>query len=185
MTKEEKENILDKHKEVYDGYVTNYIQPNTHPIFVQSYANDKKGITVNNKGEVGEYRNMGINEDIYSGAKFEPEETFEQDDYYVSAGKRDMIADRHEDMEHGTFDGESGTLFDICVACRGFGFDDVTGLNCEKCNGTGSSDIAHGEESCHTCGQHDDFEDLDLEDKEIFISEIAKTKDMFNRFKNY
>ena len=27
MTNEEKQNILDKHKTVYDGFVTNYIKP--------------------------------------------------------------------------------------------------------------------------------------------------------------
>ena len=63
MNKEEKDNILDQHKQAYDGYVTRYNQEsNQTPLYVQDYANDKNGITVNNKGVVKPYTNMGINE---------------------------------------------------------------------------------------------------------------------------
>jgi len=62
ITNEERNNILDKHKEIYDGYVTQYAKPNEQPLYTQDFANDKNGITVNNKGEVGEYRNMNIND---------------------------------------------------------------------------------------------------------------------------
>ena len=31
MTNEEKNNILDQHKTVYDGYVTQYVKPNQQP----------------------------------------------------------------------------------------------------------------------------------------------------------
>lgn len=62
VTKEERENILDQHKHVYDGYVTNYVTNNEMPLFVQDFANDKNGVTVNNKGEIKNYTNFGINE---------------------------------------------------------------------------------------------------------------------------
>ena len=52
MTNEEKNNILDQHKEVYDGYVTQYAQSNEQPLYTQDFANDKQGLTVNNKGVV-------------------------------------------------------------------------------------------------------------------------------------
>jgi len=55
--------ILNKHRHVYDGYRP--MQPevsNTQPLYVQDFANDKGGITVNNKGVVKPYTNMGINE---------------------------------------------------------------------------------------------------------------------------
>lgn len=65
MTQAEKNNILDQHKTIYDGYVTQYAQEsNTQPLYVQDFANDKLGITVNNKGEVMPYTNMNINESI-------------------------------------------------------------------------------------------------------------------------
>ena len=63
MTNEERSNILDQHKEIYDGYVTSYAQqPNQQPLYVQDYANDKGGLTVNSRGEVTTYKNVGINE---------------------------------------------------------------------------------------------------------------------------
>ena len=61
---EERENILNKHKEVYNGYQTLNPAPVKNPqdLYVQDLANDKMGMTVNNRGEVMPYTNMGINE---------------------------------------------------------------------------------------------------------------------------
>jgi len=101
LTREENENILDKHKNVYDGYVTQYVKPNEQPLYVQDFANDKNGITVNNRGEVSSYKNVGINEDIMSGAKFEPEVNIESEEVEEQI---DMIGDGDDDLEHGTFD---------------------------------------------------------------------------------
>lgn len=60
----EKENILTQHKELYNGYQT--LNPaameKIQPLYTQDFANDKKGLTVNNRGEVMNYTNMGINE---------------------------------------------------------------------------------------------------------------------------
>ena len=55
---------MNQHKNVYDGYVTNYAKPSEQPLYVQDFANDKDGITVSNKGVVKRYTNMGINENI-------------------------------------------------------------------------------------------------------------------------
>jgi len=64
VSNEERENILDKHKHVYNGYRTLNPNPvsNEQPLFTQDFANDKEGLVVNNKGEVKAYTNMGINE---------------------------------------------------------------------------------------------------------------------------
>lgn len=61
---EERENILTKHKEVYNGYRTINPAPveKEQPLYIQDFANDKGGIVVNNKGDVKPYTNMGINE---------------------------------------------------------------------------------------------------------------------------
>ena len=66
MTNEERSNILDQHKTVYDGFATQYGQPKEQPLYVQDFANDKGGITVSNKGEVMSYRNMNINESLFN-----------------------------------------------------------------------------------------------------------------------
>ena len=64
VSNEERENILNRHKEVYNGYKTLNPNPveNEQPLYVQDFANDKGGMVVNNKGEVKAYTNMGINE---------------------------------------------------------------------------------------------------------------------------
>ena len=128
MTNEERDNILDQHKEIYDGYVTSYAQPEKEqPLYTQDFANDKKGLNVNNRGEVSAYSNLRINEmrhdgkstglfseeepkegHISPGSQFEPEESFESEDkddeYYVSLGEQlDMIGDGDDDLEHGVF----------------------------------------------------------------------------------
>ena len=65
LSSEEKSDILDQHKSVYNGYQT--MQPqvsNTQPLTVYDFAGDKEGLVVNNKGEVKKYTNMGINEQV-------------------------------------------------------------------------------------------------------------------------
>lgn len=61
---EEKNDILAKHRELYNGYQT--LNPaameKIQPLYTQDFAGDKNGITVNNKGEVMHYKHMGINE---------------------------------------------------------------------------------------------------------------------------
>jgi hypothetical protein len=64
----EKQDILSKHRELYNGYKTMLPQvSNTQPLYTQDYANDKNGLVVNNKGEVKKYTNVGINESIEEG----------------------------------------------------------------------------------------------------------------------
>lgn len=85
MNKQEKANILDQHKSLYDGYVTrDNTTSNQTPLYIQDLANDKNGITLNNKGVVKHYMNVGINE-----------------------GLLDMIADGPRDLKNGTVDFDS------------------------------------------------------------------------------
>ena len=134
MTNEERSNILDQHKEIYDGYVTSYAQqPNQQPLYVQDYANDKGGLTVNSRGEVTTYKNVGINEMhadgkstglfsdeepkegyISAGVEYSPEETFE--------GLHDMIGDGEDDLEHGVFGDEDES--DMVLVSPEVNFDD-------------------------------------------------------------
>ena len=105
MTNEERTNILDQHKEVYDGYVTQYAKPNEQPLYVQDLANDKNGITVNNRGEVGTYRNTNINEMRYDGKDtglFSGEATEDS----IDEMELDTIGDGPDDLKNGTVDFE-------------------------------------------------------------------------------
>ena len=58
LSNDEKSDILGKHREVYNGYkrMQNEIK-NEQPLYVQDFANDKEGITVNGSGEVSSYNN--------------------------------------------------------------------------------------------------------------------------------
>jgi len=126
MTNEERENILDQHKHIYDGYVTNYGQAKEQPLYVQDMANDKNGITINNKGEVTHYKNMNINEMRYDGkttglfdennaqvgAELLPEPTFESE-YNELDEVLDYIGDGKDDLTHGTMENSEDNDLEI------------------------------------------------------------------------
>ena len=64
-TNEERSNILDQHKKIYDGLQTMQSQmKNPMDLYVQDFANDKEGITVNSKGDVKKYTNTKIHEQL-------------------------------------------------------------------------------------------------------------------------
>jgi hypothetical protein len=178
MTNEEKNNILDQHKEVYDGYLTSYIQPsNEQPLYVQDFANDKEGLTVNNKGEVTTYRNMNINEMkhdnkstglfsdeeedynevveyISPGSQFVPDESFEEVEEQL-----DMIGDGEDDLTNGTVDfDDEFEMFE----------DDDFELNLDDLMDLG-----------------DEENEIEEEEKEGILDKINESLDMFKRFKKY
>jgi len=63
ISEEEKNSIKDKHRKPYDGYVTRgFDTPKEQILNVEDLAQDKGGITVNNKGDVTEYKNTNINQ---------------------------------------------------------------------------------------------------------------------------
>ena len=164
VTKEEKENILDKHKEIYDGYVTQYAKPEEQPLYVQDFANDKKGITVNSNGDVTEYKNVGINEMKHDGKStglFADEEPIDE--------QLDMIGDGPDDLEHGTVEDED---VDPDMLDMDDYFDD-------SWEGNPYEYIENG-------GFFDDMDDIvEDEDKEEIIVSVNESLEMFNRFNKY
>lgn len=189
MTNEERENILDQHKTIYDGYVTSYAQqPKEQPLYTQDFANDKQGLTVNNKGVVTAYKNMGINEMKHDGKStglfsseepkegsiqpssvYTPEETFESEEdesHYVSLGERlDMIGDGEDDLEHGVF-GHEEEEDEILVSPEVEYFDDE------------DDDLVFTPDS-------DIFNDVDEDDAEGLFDSLEESLDMFKRFTKY
>jgi hypothetical protein len=166
MTNEEKNSILDQHKHVYDGYVTNYAKPNEQPLYVQDFANDKGGVTINNKGQVTTYKNMGINESVLKSE--------EEDSYMVSVGEQlDMIGDGDDDLEHGTFDDDDSDI--MLISPEHDEEDDYLNYDEEEPE---FEDM--------------DMEDIlglsnDDEEDEVISSlqeQVNKSLDMFRRFKN-
>lgn len=62
LSSKEKEDILKQHSKTYDGYAVGNVNTNMYPLTVYDAARDKEGITVNNTGNPGVYRNHNINE---------------------------------------------------------------------------------------------------------------------------
>jgi hypothetical protein len=196
MSQAEKNDILDKHKTIYDGYVTQYgQQPNTQPLYVQDFANDKGGITVNNKGEVMPYTNMNINEDI---------------------DRRDRIGDGPTDLKNGTVDlhGQSDDYKDRSMYDPYYGDDDEDeyvslGMKddneCKHCDDDSLDVIIDfdelGEEFEYDIDRDfeedlagpmnyevtgDSFKD-EVDDEELpnLMEKLNESLDMFKRFKKY
>jgi len=207
MTQAEKNDILDKHKTVYDGYVTQYAQGNNQqPLYVQDFANDKEGLVVNNKGEVKPYTNMGINE---------------------SELPLDMIGDGEDDLINGTVDIDGETSWedeDIEYISLGLtddgeleeGFDDYfrkrlykdydpndysdlskmfkPGMKDVEGNTLRSGDDEDNDEEDMDLEDDDDFDPVfegyfsDEVDEDIlpeFTEKLNESLDMFRRFKKY
>jgi hypothetical protein len=187
MTQAEKSNILDQHKSVYDGFATQYAQPSEQPLYVQDFANDKNGITVNNKGNIKTYTNMNINEDVYTGSAVEPEETFEDKEFMVSVGEQlDMIGDGENDFDHGTFEDEDSEMllgpeggFELFV-------DDDEDLDTMRKRYFDDEDEESEWDEPNFHGiDLSKSDDIDMDDLGAVQEQVNKTLDMFKRFKNF
>lgn len=70
ISEEEKKSIRDKQRSIYDGYQT--MEPKMAketPLYIENLALDEKGVTLNNKNEVTEYKNTGINKPMKKACK--------------------------------------------------------------------------------------------------------------------
>jgi hypothetical protein len=190
LTNEEREAIKNQHKEIYDGFTTQYAQNNEQPLYIEDFAKDKGGITVNNKGEVSEYKNVAINEmrfDDKDTGLFsdEAEKTAKSDikKHFNKSAKRPFHyeEDPSEDWPKHAIDYD--TEFDIELE------EDFNQVPPKDGIGDGPNDLIHG-----TMENPEDYElnidDIsdELEDDTIIIDlteQVNKTLDMFKRFKNY
>jgi len=205
MTNEERDNILDQHKTIYDGYVTSYAQqPKEQPLYTQDFANDKQGLTVSNKGVVTAYKNMNINEMRYDhkstglfadeengfketmeqghisgGSIYEPEESFESeedDEYYVSLGEQlDMIGDGDDDLEHGVFGHEDESDM---VLVSPEAYDDEDYYRSPSDDELDDDDFVFDDDS-------EIFNDIDDDEVEGLFDDLRESLDMFKRFTKY
>jgi hypothetical protein len=196
MTNEERTNILDQHKTIYDGYVTEYAQgENKQPLYVQDFANDKGGITVNNKGEVKPYTNMGINEsidgrldmigdgddDLRNGTVDFSSIDNDEDDSYISLGiTNNDDEDDHRDLSmYNPYDGD-----------KNFDFDDEESFDIELDEVDDTildlkPEWSDDEEGIVNDIYNDNFDEVDEEEKDSFLNKLNESLDMFRRFKKY
>jgi hypothetical protein len=143
----EKQDILDQHKSLYNGYKT--MQPevsNTQPLYVYDFAGDKDGMVVNNKGEVKKYTNMGINEQV------ESKDMCEQCGGQMTEGICEQCGTDGE-MEEGV--GKLDDIYDEQDLDPTGGFDYIEGP---------SNDVDTFEKMHKNLYKEDEYEDTDNED---------------------
>jgi|LauGreDrversion4_2_1035121.scaffolds.fasta_scaffold08052_7 hypothetical protein len=212
MNREEKDNILDQHKQVYDGYVTRYNQEsNQTPLYVQDLANDKNGITVSNKGVVKNYTNMNINEAMLDKIGDGPNDlengTVDLDQ--VSNSDHEMMHDTYpspnedENDEYVSF-GEYAKEMNQNLDQYEYDIDELDDYSTDELFEMFSDDpepdfvdseeypeFEGGGEEEEISGEIPKFDwlrthqDLEEDDTEQLVSNITESLDMFKRFKKY
>ena len=207
MTNEERTNILDQHKTIYDGYVTEYAQgENKQPLYVQDFANDKGGITVNNKGEVKPYTNMGINEsidgrldmigdgddDLRNGTVDFSNIDNDEDDSYISLGTmsddfepEDVYSDREDEdgsryERRKRFFDDEGEESEWDEESFDIELDEVDDTILDL-----KPEWSDEEEGIVNDIYNDNFDEVDEEEKDGFLNKLNESLDMFRRFKKY
>lgn len=207
ITNEERANILDKHKTLYDGYSVRNEVPNEQPLYVQDLANDKEGITVKSNGEVSKYNNKIYMKES-SGectecGRMEEEET-EEGIYDIQdlSGKFDYVEEKELDevnpknLKKGKKYKYKSPDYDDEVEYDGTSYDEEEDTKMYNFK---------GKKSTHSIGKKqvekfiDDIEEdfvpkskmveseylLDESLKPKFKEKLQESLDMFKRFKKY
>ena len=200
MTNEERTNILDQHKTIYDGYVTEYAQgENKQPLYVQDFANDKGGITVSNQGNVKPYTNMGINEsidgrldmigdgddDLRNGTVDFSSIDNDEDDSYISLGMTNDDDDDEDEYDHRDL-----SMYNPYDGDKNFDFDDEESFDIELDEVDDTildlkPEWSDQEEGIVNDIYNDNFDEVDEEEKDGFLNKLNESLDMFRRFKKY
>lgn len=182
LTREEKENILDKHKTLYDGYAVRQNQSNMTPLYTQDYANDKGGITINSKGEISTYNNkiyMKESKEICSECGLY-EEVCECGNGYQEEGIYDEA--KPFSKKRNKFDYVENEDEDLALAVGADGDENLA--------------LAMDEDECNECGDmyETDIDDImseiegdvEFEDEVDDIKEsIQESLNWFKKFKKY
>lgn len=95
VSNEERNSILNQHSSFYNGFSTGNVPSTPQPLRQDNGPRDTNGITINNKGNVGHYKNHKINESKkteLSELDFSPKFGDEREDY------SDMLSSRETEV---------------------------------------------------------------------------------------
>jgi len=193
ITKQEKQNILDKHKTVYDGFVTEYGQSiNNQPLYVQDFANDKNGITVSNKGVVKNYTNVNINESDFPIDNIDSNPKFKMD---IKTSKSDESGDWVGELMSSDSELDEGfDDFDMKHFRGGVDFSDrefpEVNKYSRKMVKRDLEDLDYFDSRVDrpeddNFNEYDFYSELDEEDESEVKEKIEESLNMFKRFKKY
>ena len=152
------------------------------PLYVQDLANDKGGITVSNKGNVTQYKNIGINESpldrIADGPKDLKNGTVDLDDAPNDRSEVDSVImhDRYPSpVEEESLDDYEGEMMSN---------NDQYEYDIDELEDYSADEIS--EEYDDLSEQPTlDLEDIDEEILPEFIEKLNESLDMFKRFQKY
>jgi len=175
ITQQEKNNILDQHKKIYDGYrIVQQTNTQPQPLYVQDFANDKEGFVVNNSGDVKKYTNMGINESLYEAI-----EIVAVSDYGVSNWNKreytrkhkkivDILSNPEEWTDDLVFKAKDGNVYhidelidkDVKVGKKTITVVEVA----EYSDYPNALELVNEADDCVECGMKETYEDMDMSD---------------------
>ncbi len=110
ISDEEKNSILQTHSAFYNGYATGNIPSGPQPLLQDEGPSDSQGITVNNRGEVGQYKNHLVNESVENEKEIKEYDADDMDvsdvesAYDFESGGPDQFGDEdmtYSDDSHG------------------------------------------------------------------------------------
>jgi hypothetical protein len=167
ISNEERQSIIQKHNTIYDGYATHSPKSNMTPLTVYDPYKDKKGITVNSRGEVKEYQNHRINEIAAKNLHY------------------DEIDNAYEFDSKGPIDSNLG--YNVYNQTKpAYDFDSKGPVDSYYGGGTQPGDedsYADGEDFSFDMVDFDDY--LEKENIENITEGLNKTIDMFKRIKRF
>lgn len=173
ISPDEKENILSQHKEIYNGYKSYYPNiPSEQPLYVQDFANDKGGITVNNRGEVKKYTNVGINEQTESKEVCDECGAMEMEESKGMCSECGGEMMEGECMECG-WKGEVGEGKQMCSECG----NQMMEGECMECGWRG--DMEEGYKTGHLDDIYDE-EDLNPNDEFDYVKGASNRTNAFH-----
>ena len=190
LTAKEKEDILKKHNQPYDGYATMGQSSNMYPITVYNDARDNQGVTLDNKNNPTQYKNYRINEIAAKNLHYdeiEPAYEFDSD----GPGDPNLGYDVYNQTKNAYDFDSQGPADPYYGGGVQPGDED---MDVDDSENVDMDDIEFDTKDFEEYVKETSFEDLLddeslLDKKEDELEEIHesinKTKDMFKRFKNF
>lgn len=126
MSDEERNSILQQHSAFYNGYATTNIPSGPQPLLQDQGPLDSKGITVNNRGEVSNYKNHLVNESTEEVKEYMADDMDVSDiepAFDFDSGGPEQFEDENDDFETELEFDKSGGSDDFSYSEDSYGLD--------------------------------------------------------------